>query len=77
MVILFMALILGFSICVSINFLERRELKNQLIALNNEILMLKRNNLKRQAKLIIKNNVKPKITLASSSENIKIRYLGA
>lgn len=75
--ILFGAVILAFSICISKNFLERRELKNTIAALNHEILLLKRNNLKIQAKLIIKNHVKPQIALSTRIDNKKIRYLGA
>ena len=76
MIILIGTLILASIIYVSKNFLKRRELKDQILALSKEILMQKRNSLKLQAKIIKKNNVKPKITLTSKAENTKIRYLG-
>ena len=76
MIILIGTLILASIIYVSKNFLERKELKNQIVLLSNEILVLKRSSLKIQAKLINKNNVKPKITLTPKAENTKIRYLG-
>lgn len=76
MIILLGILILAAIIYVSKNCLERKELKNKIVLLSNEILMLKRSSLKLQAKLINKNNVKPKITLTPKAENIKIRYLG-
>ena len=76
MIILIGTLILASIIYVSKNFLKRRELKDQILALSKEILMQKRNSLKLQAKIIKKNNVKPKITLTPKAENTKIRYLG-